>query len=92
MHLFEHLEGALDEAGLLPPAREEARTWCWRCARCCSARGLTDQEVRTLRGAIAALERRPTRPRTLPDGSGDERAGAADDRVAGLTKPRRRAL
>ncbi len=31
--------------------------------------GLTDQEVRTLRGVIAALERRPTRPHALEDGT-----------------------
>ena len=30
---------------------------------------LTDQEVRTLRGVVAALERRPTRPRIDADGS-----------------------
>jgi tRNA/rRNA methyltransferase len=31
--------------------------------------GLSEQEVRTLRGVIAALERRPTRPRLLADGT-----------------------
>ena len=31
--------------------------------------GLSEQEVRTLRGVIAALEKRPTRPRILPDGT-----------------------
>jgi len=30
---------------------------------------LSEQEVRTLRGVLAALERRPTRPRLLPDGT-----------------------
>jgi tRNA/rRNA methyltransferase len=30
---------------------------------------LTDQEVRTLRGVVAALERRPTRPRVGADGT-----------------------
>jgi tRNA/rRNA methyltransferase len=30
--------------------------------------GLSDQEVRTLRGVVAALEDRPTRPRRARDG------------------------
>jgi tRNA/rRNA methyltransferase len=39
--------------------------------------GLTEQDVRTLRGALAALEGRPTRPRQLPDGSLTTRRGKA---------------
>ena len=65
---FEHFEAALDEAGFFrPPEKrphmvEALRTLFQRAA-------LSDQEVRTLRGVVAALERRPTRPRPLPDGS-----------------------
>jgi len=31
--------------------------------------GFSEQEVRTLRGIVTALEGRPTRPRALPDGT-----------------------
>ena len=31
--------------------------------------GFSEQEVRTLRGVVTALEKRPTRPRVLPDGT-----------------------
>jgi tRNA/rRNA methyltransferase len=65
---FEHFEAALDEAGFFrPPEKrphmvEALRTLFQRAA-------LSDQEVRTLRGVVAALERRATRPRPLPDGT-----------------------
>jgi len=67
VRLFDHLEAALDAAGFFRPPEKRAhmmlalRSMLQRAA-------LTDQEVRTLRGAIAALERRATRPRLLPDG------------------------
>jgi len=68
LHLFEHLESALDAAQFFrPPERrpsvvESLRAMLQRAS-------LTGQEVRTLRGVIAALERRPTRPREREDGS-----------------------
>ncbi len=66
--LFEHLEGALEQAGFFRPPEKKPhmvaalRTLFQRA-------GLTEQEVRTLRGVVAALEARPTRPRRAPDGS-----------------------
>ncbi|MBB5754551.1 RNA methyltransferase [Prosthecomicrobium pneumaticum] len=76
LNLFEHLEASLDAASFFrPPERrpsvvEGLRAMLQRAA-------LTGQEVRTLRGMIAAIERRPTRPRdrgdgTLTTGRGDE--------------------
>ena len=68
MHLFDHLEGALDAAGFFRPP--EKRAHMIEAIRNMLQRArLTEQEVRTLRGVIAALERRPTRPRALPDGT-----------------------
>ena len=66
--LFGHLEGALDSAGFFRPPEKKPhmvaalRTLLQRAH-------LTEQEVRTLRGVIAALEGRPTRPRRAPDGT-----------------------
>lgn len=66
--LFEHLESALDRAGFFrPPEKrphmvEALRTMLQRA-------GLSEQEVRTLRGVVAALELRPTRPRQRADGT-----------------------
>ena len=68
IRLFEHLESALDVAGFFrPPEKrphmvEALRTLLHRAQ-------LSEQEVRTLRGVVAALEHRPTRPRPLEDGS-----------------------
>jgi len=65
--LFEHLESALDAAGFFrPPEKkphmvEALRTLLHRAA-------LSAQEVRTLRGVVAALEKRPTRPHAVGDG------------------------
>jgi tRNA/rRNA methyltransferase len=62
IRLFEHFESALDTAGFFRPPEKRAhmvqslRAFLQRAS-------LSDQEVRTLRGAIAALENRPTRPR-----------------------------
>jgi tRNA/rRNA methyltransferase len=59
--MFEHLETALDEAGFFRPS--EKRPHITLAIRAMLQRAsLTEQEVRTLRGMIAALERRPTRP------------------------------
>ena len=68
VRLFAHLESALDAAGFFRPPEKRAHMMSALRAMLQRA-GLTDQEVRTLRGAIAALERRPTRPRMLPDGT-----------------------
>jgi tRNA/rRNA methyltransferase len=74
--LFDHLETALDGAGFFRPP--ENRTHMMLSLRAMLQRaGLTEQDVRTLRGALAALEGRPTRPRQLPDGSLTTRRGKA---------------
>ncbi len=85
VHLFEHLESALDERSFFRPA--EKREPMVRNLRAIFQRvQLTAQEVRTLRGIIATLEGRPTRPTKvkgpaktskddeapLPDGDGGE--------------------
>ena len=74
IRLFEHLESALDEAGFFrPPEKKphmvEALRTLLNRAR------LSDQEVRTLRGVIAALEHRPTRPHPAEDGTPTTRRG-----------------
>ncbi|ESR26814.1 RNA methyltransferase [Lutibaculum baratangense] len=57
MRLFEHLEGELDEAGFLFPP--EKRPVMVRNLRTIFLKaGLTDQEVRSLRGVIRALSTR----------------------------------
>jgi tRNA/rRNA methyltransferase len=66
--MFEHLERALDDVSFFrPPERRPNLTLAIRAML--ARAGLTEQEVRTLRGMIAALERRPTRPHVLRDGS-----------------------
>lgn len=61
VHLFEHLESALDAVGFFRPP--EKRPHMVRALRTMLQRArLSEQEVRTLRGVIAALEERPTRP------------------------------
>ena len=65
--MFEHLEAALDDAGFFRPS--EKRPHITLAIRAMLQRaGLTEQEVRTMRGMIAALEGRPTRPRKTPGG------------------------
>jgi tRNA/rRNA methyltransferase len=59
--LFGHLEAALEEAGFFRPPEKKAHMVQSLRAMLQRA-GLSEQEVRTLRGVIAALERRPTRP------------------------------
>lgn len=59
-HLFAHLEGALDNASYFRPA--EKREHMVRNLRTMITRGAwSEQEVRTFRGVIAALERRHER-------------------------------
>jgi tRNA/rRNA methyltransferase len=66
--MFEHFEAALDEAGFFRPP--EKRPHMVRALRTMLSRAqLSEQEVRTFRGVVAALEKRPTRPRELPDGT-----------------------
>ncbi|HZP21022.1 MAG TPA: RNA methyltransferase [Bauldia sp.] len=68
IRLFEQIEGALEAVNFFrPPEKrphvvESIRSMLQKAA-------LTEQEVRTLRGVVAALERRPTRPRKLRDGT-----------------------
>ena len=65
--LFAHLEAALDASGFFrAPDNREHMVLTLRALL--QRANLTDQDVRTLRGVIAALEGRPTRPRVLPDG------------------------
>ena len=67
VRLFEHLESALDAAGFFRPP--EKRPHMTEAIRSMLQRaGFSEQEIRTLRGMVTALERRPTRPRLLPDG------------------------
>jgi len=62
VRLFEHLETALDEVTFFRPP--ERRPHMVRTLRNIFQKAeLTEQEVRALRGVIAALERRETRPR-----------------------------
>ena len=68
IRLFEHFESALDAAGFFRPP--EKRQHMVEGLRSMLQRaGFSEQEVRTLRGVITALERRPTRPHQLPDGT-----------------------
>ncbi len=68
--LFGHLEGALDRTGFFRPA--ERRPSMVLSLRAMLQRGrFTEQEVRTLRGVIAAFERHLPPPRD-PSGSADD--------------------
>ncbi|MDR3496576.1 MAG: RNA methyltransferase [Ancalomicrobiaceae bacterium] len=59
-HLFEHLESALDRADFFRP--DHKRPHMVRNLRSIFHKArLNEQEIRTLRGAIAALEQRPSR-------------------------------
>jgi tRNA/rRNA methyltransferase len=72
LRLFEHLEGALDDATFFRPP--ERRPHMIRALRNIFQKArLTDQETRTLRGVIAALEKRETRPRR--NAGADEEGG-----------------
>jgi tRNA/rRNA methyltransferase len=68
IHLFEHLESALEAVNFFrPPEKKPHLVGSLR--NMLQRAQLSEQEVRTLRGVLAALERRPTRPRVLPDGT-----------------------
>jgi len=77
LRLFDQLEAALDEVGFFRPAEKRPHLVQVIRAMLHKAR-LTEQEVRTLRGVVAALERRPTRPRVLPDGTVTTERGRRD--------------
>jgi tRNA/rRNA methyltransferase len=77
MRLFTHLEAALEAVNFFRPA--EKRPHFVQAIRTMLQKArLTEREIHTLRGAVAALERRPTRPRTLPDGSVTTERGKFD--------------
>lgn len=59
--LFEHLEGALDEAGFFKTP-EKRPTVVANLRAMLSRSGFSEQEVRTLRGVIASIDRRHERP------------------------------
>lgn len=66
--LFEHLESALDAVTFFRPA--EKKPAVVKTLRAMLNRAaFTEQDVRTLRGVVAALENRPTRPHRRDDGS-----------------------
>ncbi len=60
--LFEHLETSLDAAGFFRPV-EKRPVMVLSLRAMLQRAGLTGQEVKTLRGVVAALEGRETRPR-----------------------------
>ena len=68
VRMFEHFEGALDRAGFFRPPEKRGHMVLALRAMLQRA-GLTEQEVRTLRGVIAAFDRRPTRPHPRADGT-----------------------
>jgi tRNA/rRNA methyltransferase len=77
LHLFAHLEGALEAVNFFRPP--EKKPHVVESLRAMLQRAqFTEQEVRTLRGVLAALERRPTRPRRLRDGTVTTERGKFD--------------
>ena len=62
LRLFEHLEGALDTVNFFRPV-EKRPSMVRNLRNILQKASLTDQEVKTLRGVVAALEGRSTRPR-----------------------------
>jgi tRNA/rRNA methyltransferase len=76
LRFFVHFEEALEEAGFFRPP--ERKPHMVRALRTLFQRArLTEQEVRTLRGVVAALEARPTRPHEGPDGLATTARGKA---------------
>ncbi|MCX5497026.1 RNA methyltransferase [Kaistia dalseonensis] len=75
--LFEHLEGALDAVTFFRPV--EKRPVVVHTLRAMLQKAqFTEKDIRTLRGVIAALENRPTRPRRRADGT-ETTSREADD-------------
>ena len=80
---------ALDDAGFFrPPERQPHVVLALRAML--QRAGLTEQEVRTLRGMIAALERRPTRPRKARGARRDRRSRTKREPAARLRFRHRR--
>ncbi|NRG18047.1 RNA methyltransferase [Rhizobiales bacterium] len=72
VRLFEHLESALDNVNFFRPP-EKRPSMVLNLRNILQKANLTRQEVKSLRGVIAALERRPTRPRKdEPEGQGEK--------------------
>ncbi|HEY8596353.1 MAG TPA: RNA methyltransferase [Devosiaceae bacterium] len=72
--LFEHIEEALDRAGFFS-VPERRPVFSNNLRAMLTRAGFNEQEVRTLRGVVAALDRRHERPnpnRAPRDGSGDD--------------------
>ena len=77
MGLFEHLEGALDAVTFFRPV--EKRPVVVQTLRAMLQKAqFTEADIRTLRGVVAALENRPTRPRRRADGT-ETTSREADD-------------
>jgi tRNA/rRNA methyltransferase len=77
--LFEHLEGALDRAGYFIPEGKRA-LMALNLRNILQRIGMTEQDVRTLRGVVVALERgRLARGKTAdaPAGTGSAHVGEA---------------
>jgi tRNA/rRNA methyltransferase len=68
LHLFEHLESALEAVNFFRPAEKKPHVVA-SLRNILQRAQMSEPEVRSLRGVIAALERRPTRPHRLPDGT-----------------------
>jgi tRNA/rRNA methyltransferase len=68
IRLFEHLESALDATGFFRPPEKRPHT-VESLRSMLQRAGFSEQEVRTLRGVVSSLEKRPTRPHRLPDGA-----------------------
>jgi len=66
--LFEHLERALDAVTFFRPA-EKKPVVVQTLRAILTKASFTEQDIRTMRGVIAALENRPTRPRRRSDGT-----------------------
>ena len=66
--LFEHLEGALDKVGFFrPPEKRPSVVATLRALL--NRASFSEMDVRALRGVVAALENRPTRPHRRADGT-----------------------
>jgi len=66
--LYEHLERALEAVTFFRPPEKKPSVVATLRAMLQRAQ-FTEQDVRTLRGVVAALENRPTRPRKRADGT-----------------------
>jgi tRNA/rRNA methyltransferase len=81
-HFFDHLETVLDRLGFFRPA--DKRPMMVRNLRQIFQKArLSEQEVKSLRGVVAAFEERPTREtprRRRKDGAGDGGSGAGGER------------